>query len=138
MENNIEINELEVKQKNKTGKGIFIVSTLILTVVAAIAGATFAYFQVTATANFNGNSAYVANSLTLAITHSTESSVGTKKLIPQKDEKIQTAVTGTSSKSCIDANGNAVCKVYTITVKNNTEATVYLTGTLSFSTTPTT
>ena len=39
-------------------------------------------------------------------------------MIPMLTADLQKGVTGTSSKSCVDANGNTVCQVYKITVTN--------------------
>ena len=127
------------KEKNDF-KGITFISIGILTIVVAIAGSTYAWFAVsissddnTATKNImQGESGYTASPLSLTITHNTSSSVGTKKLIPQTDAAIQKAVTGASGKgACVDANGNAICKVYTITVKNNTTTQYYVDGTFT-------
>lgn len=128
------MNENFIGQKNNDFKGIAFISVGILTIVVAIAGATYAWFAVSATNNnvVSGESGYTASALTLTVTHSTNSSVGTKKLIPQKDTAIQKAVTGASGKgACVDANGNAICKVYTITVKNNTTTQYYVDGTFT-------
>ena len=128
------MNENFIGQKNNDFKGIAFISVGILTIVVAIAGATYAWFAVSATNNnvVSGESGYTASALTLTVTHSTNSSVGTKKLIPQKDTAIQNAVTGASGKgACVDANGNAICKVYTITVKNNTTTQYYVDGTFT-------
>ena len=128
------MNENFIGQKNNDFKGIAFISVGILTIVVAIAGATYAWFAVSATNNnvVSGESGYTASALTLTVTHSTNSSVGTKKLIPQKDAAIQNAVTGANGKgACVDANGNAICKVYTITVKNNTTTQYYVDGTFT-------
>lgn len=126
-------------EKNNDAKGIAIISVGIMTIVVAIAGATFAFFQVTATANnISGQSAYSATPLTLTITDATSATVGSKNLIPQLDQDIQTAVTGSSEGTCLDSAGNAVCKVYSITVKNSTTTNFYLSGSLEFTTNPTT
>jgi len=118
-------------------KGITIITMGILTIIVAIAGATFAFFQVTASDDIvGGSSGYVDTPLELIVTHETNSSVGTKKLIPQSDTGIQAAVTGTNGASCIDSSGNAVCKVFSITVNNKTTTNYYLNGTLTFATTP--
>lgn len=61
----------------------------------------------------------------------------TGKLVPQlavsgTTNVLQKAVTGaTGQGSCVDENGNTVCKVYTITVKNNTSTKYYVNGTLA-------
>lgn len=133
MNNNASTNE------NKDAKGIALISIGILTILVAIAGATFAFFQVTANATFTGNSAYVANPLSLTVTHETASTVGTKKLIPLVDTTLQTAVTGYDNNgSCLDVNENAICQVYSITIENLTTTNYYVSGTLTFTTNPAT
>lgn len=121
------------KEKNDF-KGITFISIGILTIVVAIAGATYAWFAVSAT-NTNvvsGESGYKDTTLILTVDDSTKTSVGSKSLIPQKDSAIQSAVTGDDDNGpCVDANGNAICKVYTITVKNNTTTTYYVDGTFA-------
>lgn len=126
MINNSNLNE--EKTKNKDLKGIAFISVGILTVIVAIAGATYAYFAVTATNNnvIKGDSAYVSNALTLAVTEKT--STGAKKLIPQKDQAIQNAVTA----GCKDANNNYICKVFEIKITNTTTTQFYVDGTLTF------
>lgn len=125
-DNNIETPKT---QKNNETKGIIFLAIGIMTVIAAIAGASYAYFAYTAT-NTNavsGESDFVSsNPLTLTVTHSTSGSVATKKLIPQLSAGIGTAANSTNK--CLDANGNAVCKIYTITIKNNTTSTLYVDG----------
>ena len=125
-----------IKSQNNDGKGITLITVGILTIIVAIAGATFAFFQVTATNNnITGESAYVANNLELKVTLSSTAATG--KLVPQlektgKTNILQKAVTGATGKgSCIDENGNTICKVYTITVTNKTSTKFYVTGTLS-------
>ena len=125
-----------IETKNNDGKGITLITVGILTIIVAIAGATFAFFQATATANnISGESAYSATTLDLKVT--LESKNATGKLVPQlaasgTTNVLQTAVTGADGKgSCVDANGNTVCKVYSITVTNKTTTKFYVTGTLT-------
>lgn len=125
-----------IEKKNNDSKGITLITVGILTIIVAIAGATFAFFQVTATNNnITGESAYKADNLELKVTLSSTTATG--KLVPQLEKAgttniLQKAVTGATGKgSCIDANGNTICKVYTITVTNKTSTKFYVTGTLS-------
>lgn len=125
-----------IENKNNDGKKISFIIVGILTIVVAIAGASFAFFQVTASNNnvIKGTSAYTTNNLSLSVTLS--SSYATGKLVPQLEKigstnLLQKAVTGTNSKSCVDGNNNTICKVYTITITNNTDTKFYVTGTLS-------
>lgn len=129
-DNNIETPR---ETKNKETKGIIFLAIGIMTVIAALAGASYAYFAYTISNNnvVNGTSDYMAANagLTLTVTHSTNNSVGTKKLIPQLSGGIATAANATNK--CLDANGNAVCKIYTITIKNNTTSTLFVDGTFA-------
>ena len=57
-------------------------------------------------------------------------------MIPMLSTDLQKGVTGTASKSCIDANNNTVCQVYKVTVTNgsadigiNVKGTMNLTST---------
>lgn len=130
-----------VEKKNNDGKGITFLTIAILTVVVAIAGSTFAFFQVTASNNnvIRGDSAYVSNALELKVNLSSTNATG--KLVPQLASSgsgddvvnvLQKAVTGATGKgSCVDENGNTICKVYTITVTNKTTTKYYVTGTLT-------
>lgn len=120
--------------KISSGKGITLVSFGIMTLVAAIAGATFAFFQATASAEISGGSAYSNDPLELTIVHETQTAVGNKKLIPQYDSNIQAAITGGTNGPCVDSSGQAVCKVYSIKVTNKTSTNYYLDGQLSFAT----
>lgn len=124
-------------EKNNDLKGIALISIGIMTIIAAIAGASYAWFAVSVSGTIGGESAFVGTDLqgtgTLLMDITEPSGVGTKKLIPQLDTAIQKAVTGTSSKSCIDANGNAICKVYQIKLTNKSTAKYYVDGTITFS-----
>jgi len=125
-------------EKNNDLKGIALISIGIMTIIAAIAGASYAWFAVSVSNNTTttGESAFVGTDLqgtgTLLMDITEPSGVGTKKLIPQLDTAIQKAVTGTSSKSCIDANGNAICKVYQIKLTNKSTAKYFVNGTITF------
>jgi len=112
-------------------KGLLFSVVGVLTLIVAIVGATYAYFQ--ATASNAGTISGTAASGGLDLTVALSSTNATGNLVPQKDAAIQSAVTGISNKSCVDANGNTVCKVYTITVTNTGTATVVVNGTISLS-----
>lgn len=129
-----------IKSQNNDGKGITLITVGILTIIVAIAGATFAFFQVTATNNnITGESAYVANNLELKVTLSSTAATG--KLVPQLEKTgttniLQKAVTGATGKgSCIDANGNTICKVYSIKITNNSNVALNVSGTLTLTAT---
>ena len=110
------------------GKGIFYGVIGVATLIVAIIGASFAFFSASAenTGSINGTAAKAG--LTLDVT---EVTTGTGVMVPQLSTAIQSAVTGTDSKSCIDGNGNTVCKVYKITVTNTGTSATVLYGTLA-------
>lgn len=129
MDNNFE----QDKKKNNDYKGISLITVGILTIVVAIAGSTFAFFAVSATNSntIKGSSAYTTTALNLTVSDKTSSTVGTKALIPQLDSAIKNAITANGG--CIDGNGNAICKVYEVIIKNNTTTGYYIDAKLSFS-----
>ena len=126
MDNNLE---------KKESKIMFFSLLGVLTLITAIAGATYAYFSATATNNnlIKGESAYDANALKLEVT---QVCAGEGKLVPQLNSAIQKAVEGASGKgSCIDANGNTICKVYSIKITNNSNVALNVSGTLTLTAT---
>lgn len=123
-------------EENRKGTGVFYAVVGVATLVVAIIGATFAYFSASATndSDVKGSTASGA-SLAIAITKVSDEATA-KNMIPMLSTDLQKGVTGTSSKSCIDANGNTVCQVYKVTVTNgsadigiNVKGTMNLTST---------
>lgn len=117
--------ENEKNMKN----GIFFGIVGVATLVVAIIGATYAYF--TATNSNAGTIAGTAASAGIDLSVTLTSTQATGVMVPQKGAAIANAITGTSSKSCVDGNGNVICKVYTITVKNTGSSTAVLAGTIN-------
>lgn len=105
-------------EENRKGPGVFYAVVGVATLVVAIIGATFAYFSASTTNNTDvtGSTASRA-SLSMAITRVSDAGTAAN-MIPMLTADLQKGVTGTSSKSCVDANGNTVCQVYKITVTN--------------------
>lgn len=121
-------NNVEYEEKDTERKGISFSVLIILTLVVAIAGSTYAFFSVSVTdSSITGSSAYNARSFELTVTHLTSAASG--KLIPQLDSAINTAVNTTNN--CKDARGNTVCQLYQVTVKNVSEVTYYISGTFT-------
>jgi len=116
---------------NNDVKGITFAVVGILTIVVAIVGATFAFFQASISNNnvIKGNSGYVAAPFTLTVTEKSAVASASKKLVPQLDAAVKTAANSTNK--CIDANSNGVCQHYTITIKNNTTTKFYVDGVLT-------
>lgn len=105
-------------EENRKGTGVFYAVVGVATLVVAIIGATFAYFSASATndSDVTGTTASGAN-LSLVVTRVSDEATA-KNMVPMLDADLQKGVTGTDNKSCVDANGNTVCQVYKITVKN--------------------
>lgn len=51
-------------------------------------------------------------------------------LIPVKDDVMLSALKGTNGKQCVDINGNAVCQIYKISVKNDSDYSTSFKSTL--------
>lgn len=108
-------------EENRKGTGVFYAVVGVATLVVAIIGATFAYFSASATNNTDvtGTTASKA-ALTLTIARVSDSNT-VRNMIPMLSTDLQKGVTGTNSKSCIDANGNTVCQVYKVTIGNSSK-----------------
>lgn len=105
-------------EENRKGTGVFYAVVGVATLVVAIIGATFAYFSASATndTDVKGSTASGA-SLAIAVTKVSDEATA-KNMIPMLSTDLQKGVTGTDTKSCIDANGNTVCQVYKVTITN--------------------
>lgn len=123
-------------EENRKGTGVFYAVVGVATLVVAIIGATFAYFSASATNDTDvGGTTASGASLGIAITKVSDEATA-KNMIPMLSTDLQKGVTGTASKSCIDANNNTVCQVYKVTVTNgsadigiNVKGTMNLTST---------
>lgn len=125
-----------MEENNRKGSGVFYAVVGVATLVVAIIGATFAYFSATATNNDTivGSTA-TGNNIALAVTPIAPVTSGrTENMIPMLENDLQTGLTGTGGKSCIDSNGNTVCQVYKVTVTNNGATAVTLDATLNLTT----
>ena len=127
-----------MEENNRKGPGIFYAVVGVATLVVAIIGATFAYFSATATNKDTivGGTA-TGNNIALAVTPIApvkEPKTRTENMIPMLEDDLQTGLTGTGGKSCIDSNGNTVCQVYKVTVTNNGATAVKLDATLNLTT----
>ena len=117
--------------KNKDSKKIFTLIILIAVVMVCTTSATYAYFSFTATNNNVVTGTAATADLSLTVTPAALKSGNTGKMVPQRESALGTAMNSTNK--CVDGNNNVVCKVYTITLKNNGDATVKLNGTITFS-----
>ncbi len=131
-------------EENRKGPGVFYAVVGVATLVVAIIGATFAYFSASAANNeaITGNTAE-AGGVELTITPVTTTGTNmlplnlmdnTKATDPASGaaDQFADALGATKGASCKDSNGNNVCQVYSITVKNkSTTSTVQVRGTLN-------
>ncbi len=119
-------------ENNRKEPGIFYAVIGVATLVVAIIGATFAFFTATDddSDTIKGQTATVG--LQLTVTSVTTDAKG--GLIPILEADLSKGLAGdtaSKSKSCVDKNGNTVCQVYKIDVKNTGNSTVVLNGTLN-------
>ena len=121
---------MENNKSTNYNRGLLFSVVGVLTLIVAIAGATYAFFQATATNNDVVKGTAATSELKLEVSLASTNATG--NMVPQLDSAIQSAVTGASGKSsCIDANNNTICKVYTIKVTNNGTSNAVLTGKLT-------
>ena len=80
----------------------------ILTLIIAIAGATFAFFSVVVDEATGDKITGTTASMDLDLSIVSKSAGFDNPLIPQKTDAIASAVVGTSNGSCVDDNGNTV------------------------------
>ena len=115
---------LEIKKDN-TNKGLLFSIVGVLTLIVAIAGATYAFF--TASANNTGTIEGTAATAELALDVVQEAGA-TGKLVPQ----LGTAINSAATANCTDTITNTVCQIYSLKVTNNSTATVSLNGSIAF------
>ena len=118
--------------ENKNGQGIFYGVIGVATLIVAIIGATFAYFSASAT-----NGADVINGTTgqggqLALAVNKEAPTGTPgKFVPLNVADGTSQLASALSGGCVDSNGNTVCGIYSITITNNGDTGVTVSGTMT-------
>lgn len=97
--------------------------TAILVMVISITGFTYAYFAISISNNttINGTAATVNLTLDVQKIFPLESSTNTGVLVPQLSVSgSNTSPLSSALKNgCVDANGNVVCQVYKIDIKND-------------------
>ena len=125
-----------MEENNRKGTGVFYAVVGVATLVVAIIGATFAYFSASGTADnqVEGEAATVG----LEVTLDKISTDATGGLIPIKEDLLTKALTGdtaSGNKMCLDKDGNTVCQLYRVTVKNTGTAASTLNGTLTLTAT---
>lgn len=127
-----------MEENNRKGPGIFYAVVGVATLVVAIIGATFAFFNASAsnTTTISGNTAEAAG-ITLNITDITETGANMIPLnlkVGDGDKDTTRQFTEAMSGKCVDMNGNNVCVVYKITITNNSAtSTIDVRGDLTLS-----
>ena len=133
-----------MEENNRKGPGIFYAVTGVATLVVAIIGATFAFFAASATDNTN-ITGDIASAGGVTVVAAPVTATGTD-LVPlnvtanegKNDEgdfvdtveQLEAALT--ADETCVDDNGNNVCQIYKITVKNlSTTSTITTRGYLT-------
>lgn len=119
---------------NSDVRGIFYGIIGIATLIVAIIGATFAYFTASNSNNnlITGKSASVSISLDVKKVTTADSKYG--GIIPMANTMVESALSNRNDldsdnpKICVDDNGNAVCQIYKITVKNGSSTDMFLDG----------
>jgi len=133
---NIEIQDQMLTKKEHDFRNIMLTIVGVFVILAAVSGGTYAYYA------FSANEATVVNgiaataSINLAVSNQSASlssdTLGNQPLVPQPATTIAKALVGTNSKNCIDANNNAVCKVFKIKITNPSSAAIYVRVYLKF------
>ena len=121
-----------MEENNRKGTGVFYAVVGVATLVVAIIGATFAYFSATATNDSTVEGEAATAGLTLSVEKVSKDATG--GLIPIAESLLDKGLKGDAAqdnKMCLDKDGNTVCQVYKITVKNDGTAAATLDGTLT-------
>ena len=129
-----------MEENNRKGPGIFYAVTGVATLVVAIIGATFAFFSANATASIPQGTTAEAGGVELTVKEITNSN---SNLVPlnlrpndTKDVDVKDQFGPAMAAKCIDENGNNVCVVYRIIVKNkSTQSTISVRGHLTLTST---
>lgn len=133
-------------EKSNDSKKIATMIILVLTLMICVTSATYAYFALSSQSNtaITGTAATASLELSVARITPTESrwNISTKKMVPQCDkvgcdtnspsttELLTTAMN--TQNGCVDSNGNVICQVYKITLRNDSTAKVSTTGSIVF------
>lgn len=124
------VNSSNVKSDNDSKK-IFTMLIMVFTLMICTTSATYAYFALSVENNAMGGTAATA-SLDLSVTQADLKTVThTDVMVPQLETALGAAMNTTNK--CVDGNNNVICKVYTITVTNESTSTVKVNGTIQFS-----
>ena len=123
---NENVNNLEKKNDNK---GLLFSLVGVLTLLVAVVGATYAFFQVSKTASgIEGQAAQTGLDLTVTKEYPATDADTSGNLVPQ----LASAINEAAALGCV-SNKNTICQVYRIDVSNTGQTPVTLKGTISFS-----
>ncbi len=116
---------MEKKQRNKA----LFCSIIMVLMLIVVTSSTVAFFV--AGANDNETIVGEAANIDFGLTVSAMTDI-TKGLIPIKETDITKGLKGEKG-TCIDANGNTVCQIYKLNVKNNGDSAVSVNGEVALS-----
>ena len=117
--------EKVVNKKNK--KTLLIIGILCFIAIISIVGYTYSYLQITVSNSTAITGTAASASLSLEVNKLAPDI--DKPLVPQLDSAIASAVVGTQG-NCVDDNGNTVCQVYEVKVKNTSNISIKIDGLL--------
>ena len=127
--------------KNTDGENIFnklqLSITLVLILFLSVTGATYAYFAISVSnsTTITGEAATVNLTLDVTKFFPTTDSENTGVMVPQlsTSESNTSALASALKSGCVDGNGNIVCQVYKINIKNiGSTATLMVDGEILF------
>lgn len=125
--------EQNMSKKEHDFRKIMLTIVGVFVVLAAVSGGTYAYYAFSASNNTTITGTAATADLELIVTDpATSSTLGTGPLVPQPAQTITQALVGTNGVNCVDGNGNTVCRVYQIAIKNTSTAAAYVRGYLKF------
>ena len=120
----------EMVNNDNDSRKIITMIILIGVLMLCTTGATYAYFAISAVDNSATGTAATAK-LELTVTQVTLKTPNTGVMVPQLETALSSAIN--SSNNCVDDNGNIVCKVYSVTIKNSSTSAVKIIGYIQFS-----
>ena len=112
---------------DKNSKGSIIYAVIgVCTLIIAVVGSTYAYYQASATGNISGTAG--GGAPTLTVTKVSTSATGNLVPIDMTTDMLTNAAKGwtgsavgtawNASYACKDKNGNSVCQIYSVVLKN--------------------
>ena len=122
------------KNNDNDTRKIFGALVMVLTLMICTTSATYAYFAIAPVSNNMATGTAATASLTLDVTRltpaNTKYNASTKKMVPQLDTALETAMNTTNE--CVDGNNNIVCEVFQVKLTNGSTSQVRVSGNLTF------